>query len=149
MSKFIKIEGLGSVSTCESIYGHSLIQGDNLIIPFYNVQIVDDDENSVLKGVNNKFIKFSYLLFEGVTAITWDYNLSCLMDLKSSLAYGGTCYHNDQQGHEFWIKYKRGYIYLEQDYESSFKSWERPKTNDKDFDIFFKLTSIESITNGI
>jgi hypothetical protein len=133
MLKFIKIEGLESVNASESTFGNPVFLGNKLIIPFYNVKI-HQGENSFLNQEKGKFIKYCYLVFEGVLAITWDYDLSRVIGPENRECYGGDYYY-DKEHYEFWIKYQKGFIYLDQAYQSSLNPWNDLDERD---DVFFK-----------
>lgn len=133
MLKFIKTEGLRNINTSESTYGNPIFLGDKLIIPFYNVNI-GFDENSFLNQETGRYIKYCYLVFESVSVIAWDYDFSRLIGPENRECYGGECYY-DKEYHEFWIKYQKGLVYIQQDYQSSVDPWKDLKGNGN---VFFK-----------
>lgn len=142
MSKFLKIKDIGSVNTAESTYGDSLLCGDKLIIPYFNVHI-DLNNHEFLKQDSGKYIKFCYLVFEGVFGVVWDYDLSRSVGSENRECYGGT-YFYDNKDYEFWIKYNQGFIYLEKGYQSSSHPW-KLSSYQRDF---FQSNFIDSEIKG-
>lgn len=127
------------INTSESTYGKSLFLGNKLVIPFYNVN-VGSSEDSFWNQESGNYIKYCYLIFQNVSGIVWDYDLSRLIESEQRECYGGE-YYFDKKYYEFWIKYGRGFIYLDQNYQSSDVSWDDLKGKEEDF---FKSNPYES-----
>jgi hypothetical protein len=135
-------ESLSRVNTWEATFGDFVIQGDKLIIPYYNIYIMDDDNylkhimpnvDKHLQKEKGKYIQYCYLVFEGVVGIMLGYDVSKLIDETKYECYGGVYYRN-RKGNEFWIQYQQGYIYLEPNYQSSITPW---KSLEYEHDKFF------------
>lgn len=133
MTNFIKIKTPRIANTAESIFGDSLMFGNKIIFPFFNVHIMPNNDCTLGKE-KGKYVKFCYLVFQGVQGITWEYELSRRMDSENRECYGGI-YYKDELDYEFWIKYKQGYIYLTEDYQSSHKPWSKINSDET---YFFK-----------
>ncbi|WP_039938357.1 hypothetical protein [Leptospira terpstrae] len=133
MKKFIKKNGISSVNSAESIFGDLLFYQNKLLIPFFNVFIIHDHEYE-LEPFYGKYIKLCYLVFEDISAITWNYDISRLLSVKNRECYGGEYYINLEHK-EFWISYLNGYLILEETFEVSSKPWNYNGISDSFFHI--------------
>ncbi|WP_125232011.1 hypothetical protein [Leptospira harrisiae] len=121
MKEFTLFEGISNVNAGESNFGDFLFYNNKLIIPFFNIFIIPDKDHN-LRNYNSKFIEFSYLIFENVTAIVWEYELSRFLHEENRECYGGI-YYLDNLYYEFWLNYSKGYLLLEEGTRISDKPW--------------------------
>ncbi len=144
MSELIKIEGTIHVNTSESTFGDLLLLNDKLIVPFFNANIIQNEE-SYLAVYSGKYIKFCYLMFESVSGIVWDYDLSRFLPEINRECYGGAYYQNLDY-REFWLSYLKGYLVYRNNPEVSKHPWNLADITNSDLfsagDTFSKLQSI-------
>ncbi|PKA10279.1 hypothetical protein CH372_20255 [Leptospira meyeri] len=133
MSELKKFHGLSKVNTAEAIFGDFLFAHDKLIIPYYNINIIHD-QNHDLAPFNGKYIKFCFLIFEGISGIVWNYELSKFLPEKNRECYGGDYYLNNVYK-EFWLSYNHGYLILEKTFFSSTKPWNSNQISTSSFQI--------------
>jgi hypothetical protein len=129
MKEYIIIDDLDFVDTAESTYGNWIYSKNKLIIPFYNIQIGEDNS---LGDENYYYIKYAYLVFDEISIITWNYEYSRMIEAERRECYGGVHNYDDSYA-EFWIEYNKGYLYLDPDYKSSKQSYSSLDSTDDSF----------------
>jgi len=113
-------EGVFEVNTSESYNKEIYLFGNNIIIPYINLEIF---ENKTPFNKVNQYdrLDFSYLIFKNVEEISWSYgnsleklnfnhtstgNQECIIDYVL-----GANMLNKHDGFEFKIKYEEQYLY--------------------------------------
>ncbi len=133
MKDVIKICDLEVVNTAESIYGDLSVKGDKIIVPFFNVQVIDDlIENDIPGG---QYIDYCFLVFENVQSFTFDYELSRKMNASIKRECMGGVYFFSNESYEFWVNFEKGNLYVPKNFQLSQVPWE-PK---EDIKIFFNM----------
>lgn len=105
--ELFKIDGLEYFNTGEADIGNIKISGNNIKIPVFNLQIINNN-HTLLKKSSSTYLRFSYLCFDNVKSIIWNYEIKECLNLSQE-CYGGTCFF-DNEYYEFWIIYDKGYI---------------------------------------
>lgn len=127
----LKILNFSYLNSSEAIYGNMVLKDNKLIIPYFNLYIMEND-NQMLKKSVGKYLKKGYLVFENVSGIVWDYELSRRMFTEKVECYGGTNYFNNLYN-EFWVSFEKNYIYIEEDFDVSKFPWNLNLDENVDF----------------
>jgi hypothetical protein len=126
MKSLTSISEIHNTNTAESIFGDIQVFGNSIVIPYFNVHIIPNQSHENLEKGKAQYVQFCYLVFEGVVAVSWDYDDSRLIDSDNRECYGGIYYY-DNNYYEFWIKYRYGKILVAQDYAVSLIPWEKSR----------------------
>lgn len=103
------------VNTPDSTFGKAELIGKKMIIPYKNVQIMENNDH-FLKNFSGMYIAQCYLVFEGIQSITWDYDFSRNLNSDLRECYGGINYF-DNEYYEFWIIYENGYVLIDSEWK--------------------------------
>lgn len=117
----LEINGFAYINSSEAIYGNMIFKNNKLIIPYFNVNIMDNN-TEYLKELKGSYLKYCYLLFENISGIIWDYDLSRFLPFEKRECYGGVNFY-DKKYNEFWISYEKGTLLLNKDFETSKHPW--------------------------
>ena len=110
------IASLKDINTPESYLGRMVTVGNSLLVPCFNINILDNIESKELKNYKQQYIKFGYLYFENISFITWDYDIAQQVKNDKTVCYGGEVVETGEFI-EYWISSQSDSLIVDEQWE--------------------------------
>lgn len=99
------------INSAESVLGNIAVIGQKIVVPAFNLNIIEGSECDIFVINKGKYLDFAYIVFEAVSNITWDYEASRKLNPENRECYGGSLFPSGEHT-EFWIEYESGYVLI-------------------------------------
>ena len=118
----MRIEGFENFNTAEAIIGNCLLEGTRLIVPFYNVKIMKNDD-LLARSFSGNYVELCHVIFKGVLSFTFNYESSRLYPKDVyRMCIGGTHFLSGEDV-EFWVFYNNVTLVFSEECNLSEDPW--------------------------
>lgn len=144
MDNFFEFKNVDFINSMEAILGHNISLGNNIIMPFYNLLIMENSLTPAIGLNSGMYLDRCLVSCKDVSGIVWNYDSRDRSYSGKELCFGGELFTDLTNHQEFWITCESFTILIPSNFNKSTKSFLFDPKNDVDLE-FLSLGDLSNV----